>query len=391
MTRVAAVFFVLPVGIALAAGSACAQQSKQQAPSKPLTVEAIYAHGSLIGHPPTQLTWSPDGKHLTYMDGGQLIDLDPGTGKPHVLVSRAKMAPLDEAGGTEEDRDHRSRYHMASYFWSPDSKSLLFDSNGRLWFFDLHSGTGVQVGSTGAAAGDDPKFSPNGEEVSFLRNHGIEVIRVRGTAAPPVQVATAPNPESGQSVLNGGVDWVYEEELETRSNYFWSPDSKYIAYLQMNETNVPQYPITDWIPVHATVEMQRYPQPGDSNPELHLGVVSAHGGKTEWIRLPFHQGDDYVPRFGWVNAKTLWVEVLTRNHKHRYIFFADIANGEVRRELEINDDKFVDDNYDVFVEGGSIVFAGWASGHNHLYLYSYEEESGGCACQAGSATDGWRF
>ena len=87
-------------------------------------------------------------------------------------------------------------------------------------------------------------------------------------------VATPRSISAGQeSILNGEVDWVYEEELETRSNYFWSPDSKNIAYLQMNETRFPQYPITDWIPDARKVEWQRYPQPGDPNPDVHLGVV----------------------------------------------------------------------------------------------------------------------
>ena len=61
---------------------------------KALTVEAIFAHGPLIGKPPDELTWSPDGKHLTYLDGGELMDVDPATGRTHVLVSRAKMASL---------------------------------------------------------------------------------------------------------------------------------------------------------------------------------------------------------------------------------------------------------------------------------------------------------
>ena len=91
-------------------------------------------------------------------------------------------------------------------------------------------------------------------------------------------------------MLNGEVDWVYEEELDARSNYFWSPDSKNLAYLQMNETAVPQYPLTDWIPTHAQVELQRYPQPGDPNPEVRVGVVSAKGGKTAWVRLPIQAG-----------------------------------------------------------------------------------------------------
>src|ERR1035438_2169565 len=103
-----------------------------QAPQKPLTVEAIFAHGSLAGHPPEGLTWAPDGKHLPYREGGELTDLAPGTGKPHVLVSRAKLASLTGAAGSETDRDHRDRYKMASYIWAPDSAHLMFDTNGRL-------------------------------------------------------------------------------------------------------------------------------------------------------------------------------------------------------------------------------------------------------------------
>ena len=69
---------------------------------KALTVEAIFSHGHLIGDPPEDLTWSPNGKHLTYLDGGELIDLEPGidggNGKPHVMVSRSKLASLEGQG-----------------------------------------------------------------------------------------------------------------------------------------------------------------------------------------------------------------------------------------------------------------------------------------------------
>ena len=60
----------------------------------PLTVEDIYSHGPIGGTPPQSLTWSPDGSHLTYLEGGELIDLDPVTGTAHVLVSRAKLSSL---------------------------------------------------------------------------------------------------------------------------------------------------------------------------------------------------------------------------------------------------------------------------------------------------------
>lgn len=340
-----------------------------QETTKPLTVEGIFAHESVMGTPPRGLAWSPDGKHLTYIDGGELVDLDPGSNKPHVLVSHEKLSSLAGAQGTEQDRDHRERYGMANYLWAPDSKHLIFDSNGRLWIYDLGNGTGVEIGYAGQGSGDDPKFSPNGEFISFIRNHGLAVVPLRTAGTPTVMAAPAPNP----ATLNGEVDWVYEEELDTRSNYFWSPDSRSLAFLQMIEGDVPQYPIVDWIPVHAAVDQQRYPQPGDTNPDVRLGVVSAKGGRISWVHVPIDQGQDYIPRFGWVDHRTLWVETLSRDQKHRRIYFADPGTGTAHRVLEISDEKFLDENYDVSVENGWIVLTNWTDGHNHIYLYKYDE------------------
>jgi dipeptidyl-peptidase 4 len=352
-------------------GSSPANPAEQE---KTLTVQAIFGHGSLIGNPPGELTWSPDGKHLTYLEGGELLDVDPATGRIHVLVSRDKMAQLHGGAISERDRDHRERYGMAAYIWAKDSAHILFDANGHLWLYDLHNGTGVEAGFAGMSSGDDPKLSPDASTISFIRDHGLAVVRLHDPGEPTMPLVSTPAPSAadGQVFLNGEVDWVYEEELDVRSNYFWSPDSKNVAYLQMNETQVPLYPITDWIPVHALVDGQRYPQPGDPNPDVHLGIVNAKGGKTTWVRLPIHQGDDYIPRFGWVDNKTVWVETLTRDHKHRAIYFADIGVGDARQMLDVGDDKFLDENYDVSVDGGAIVLTQWSDGHNHIYLYSYD-------------------
>ena len=346
-----------------------------QAPAKPLTVDTIYAHGPLIGTPPSGLAWSPDGKHLTFMEAGELSEMEPGSDDAYVVVNRAKLASFAGQSGSETDRDHRDRYNMASYLWAPDSAHLLFDANGRLWLYDLHSKTSVQVGNTGAASGDDPKFSPNGEFVSYVSEHGLSVARLKDHGTPAAAVAPSPNP----ATLNGEVDWVYEEELDARSNYFWSPDSMNLAYLQMNESAVPEYPIADWIPTHAKVDLQRYPQPGDPNPDVRVGVVSAGGGKTVWVSLPIRAGQDYIPRFGWVDPKTLWIETVTRDHKHRDLYFADAVTGQAHPVLQLADDKFFDESYDVFVGDGAIVLTNWSDGHNHLYLYSYDQANSGAA------------
>jgi dipeptidyl-peptidase 4 len=141
-------------------------------------------------------------------------------------------------------------------------------------------------------------------------------------------VAPAPN---STTTLNGEVDWVYEEELDTRSNYFWSPDSKRLAYLQMNEADVPRVS-HHRLDSHARDGRDAaYPQPGDPNPAVRVGVVSAEGGKTVWVKLPIRAGQDYIPRFGWVDAKTLWIETLTRDQKHRDLYFADASRARRTR------------------------------------------------------------
>ena len=345
-------------------------RAQGQEPANELTIKKIFGHGSLTGTPPSGITWSPDAQHLTYIDNRELVEIDPAVGKPHILVSHTKLATLSaRSEASEQDKDHRQRYGMSSYLWAPDSKHLLFDSNVSLWYYELANGTGIDIGSTGSASGDDPKFSPNGDFVSFVRNHGLAIVPLRTADTPTITLAGSPN----ANILNGEVDWVYLEELGTRSNYFWSPDSKSIAYLQTLEENVPEYPIVDWIPTHAAVEKQRYPQPGDPNPEVRVGVVSAKGGKTAWVHIPIEQGQDYIPRFGWVDQKTLWVEVLTRDQKHRRIYFADPRMGTAHLVLEINDEKFVNEYMDVFVAHGCVVVTSWADGHNHVYLYRYEE------------------
>ena len=263
-------------------------------PQQPITVEQIFHQDRLQVRPPENLTWSPDGVRLIYLrNDGSLMEVQGATGSQKVLIGRDKMRVFTETVISERDRAARERYHQSIYSWAPDSKHLLFDAGGQLWLFDTVTGTGLQLVATGAGSGDDPQFSPDGSSLSYLHDHNLYVDKLR-EAGVMVKLTDS----SSASVTNGAVDWLYEEELDVRSNYFWAPDSKHIAYLQMNETDVPQYPIVDWIPMHATVDRQSYPQPGDPNPAVRVGVVSANGGKTKWINVPMDSGNDYIPRLG---------------------------------------------------------------------------------------------
>ncbi len=336
---------------------------------QPLTVSAIFHDPTLTAEAPGGLEWAPDGSKLTYFsDSGDLISADPASGQTRVLVPKEKMGGMHSDMASEQDKDHRTRYHEASYQWAPDSEHLLFDSNGALFLYAIKSGIGVAVASTDALSGDDPKFAPDGSAVSYINGHDLYVRRL-----PYSQPALRLTSSHEASVLNGEVDWLYLEELDVHSNYFWSPDAKTIAFLQMNQSAVPQYPITDWIPTHAAVEQQRYPQPGDPNPAVRVGVVNVATGHTSWMKVPLDSGHDYIPRFGWVNRRTLWVETLTRDHKHRRLYFADAATGATRLALEEAEEKFFDETYDVTFAGGTILWTSWRDGHTQIYQYTFDE------------------
>jgi dipeptidyl-peptidase-4 len=333
-------------------------------------VKEIFGGGSLTGYTPDGISWSPDGTRATYLaDNGDVMQIGAADGKLKMLLDHSKISTLLNANISEKDRDHRARYAEPDYLWSPDSQHLLFDTNGQLWLYDLVKGIGVQVGDTGMQSGDDPKFSPNGEFISFVHNHNLFVQKALGKDSSPLALTDA---HEG-TILNGEIDWVYLEELNVRSNYFWSPDSKQLAYLQMNEAQVPTYPITDWIPVHATVDEQRYPQPGDPNPSVRVGVVNSGGGSTHWLKVPLDASNDYIPRFGWVNAKTVWVEVLTRDQKHMNLYFADTHSGTVKLVLAQSEPKYFTMTYDVkFVGDHQFLIQSWRDGFTHIYRYTFD-------------------
>jgi dipeptidyl-peptidase-4 len=121
------------------------------------------------------------------------------------------------------------------------------------------------------------------------------------------------------------------------------------------------------------VDKQRYPQPGDPNPQVRVGVVKVQGGKITWIKLPIEEGNDYIPRFGWVNAETLWIETMTRDQKHRSIYFADAQRGDAKLAYTETDEKFFNDKYDVQFIPGEFYLTSWRDGHTHIYRYGFDQ------------------
>jgi dipeptidyl-peptidase-4 len=388
-------FFVLIFNLLLLSAGRAQNAAPPVAP-KQLTIEQIFAEGGVTGLAPEAIQWSPDGTKVSFVqrddDGerGELWYVDAVTGEKKILASETKLSQLAPATSKikdEREKERVTRYHVAAYTWSPDSKHLLFDSQGQLWYYSLDTGTAVQLTSSPEAS-EDPKFSPDGNRLAYVRKHNLHVHPVSGQEGErpltPGEKAKDKDRnrddrdrdkdrDNDDNILNGEVDWVYGEELAVRSNFFWSPEGHEIIFLQMDESRVPTYPIIDWLPTHPRVEQEKYPKAGDPNPIVRLGVVGSRGGKARWITLT-DDDDTYVPRFGWIREGWAWAEVLNRRQDVMDLYFIDAKSGRSRKVLtESAPDAWVNvnDDFRILKSGDRFLWTSWRDGHTHIYLYSF--------------------
>ncbi|MBV9183276.1 MAG: DPP IV N-terminal domain-containing protein [Acidobacteria bacterium] len=365
-----AIFFILTSSLV----------AQSPTPGKKLTIEAIVAEGGITGRAPEDFKWSPDNSKFSFVqrddsgEHGQLWYVDVSTGEKKELVSELKLATLApplEKLPNEREKERVSRYHVATYQWAPDSKHLLFDSQGQLWSYTIDNGTAIPITSSPEPS-LDAKFSPDGTKLAYIRKHNLFVRPSRGGGEKQLTNSASQN-DKQEDLLNGEVDWVYAEELDVRSNYFWSPNGKYILYLQMDESRVPSYPLVNWGPVHPLLDMEKYPKAGDPNPLVRLGVVASDGGKTKWLGLT-EDRDTYIPRFGWVRDDLIWAQVLNRLQDTLDLYFVDAHSGKSRKvltESSANGWVYVNNDFRVLKSGDRFTWQSWRDGSTQLYLYSF--------------------
>jgi len=367
--------------VAFCVFASIAAMAQQSPAKKQYSVEAIYAPPAAGARPPAATQWSPDGAKLTYIQHGagteqdSLYYFDPATGKSAQLIAADKLAALTPSTGKLKDdrqRENRARFGVAQYQWAPDSRSLLFDALGQLWIFDLATAHGRQL-TLAAEPSSDPKFSPDGKFLSYVRVHNLYLRPI----ASGKEVALTKSADA--NLLNGEVDWLYSEELDVRSNYFWSPDSTQLLYLRMNEAPVPQYPIVNWIPTHPETDQERYPKAGDPNPTVKLMLTDLNGHARE-IDLGV-KGDYYIPRFGWARPGLAWAMVLNRLQNQQDLYFIDARTGKSRRVLQESDPNYIE-LHDPMGRGAhqglrfldsrdEFLWLSWRDGFTHVYLYSF--------------------
>jgi dipeptidyl-peptidase-4 len=357
--------------ILLAAGfGAAAPASAHPKPSQALTVERIYSAPSLNGYLTQGIEWAPAGKRISYFerkrDGVELWTLDTANGHRKELVKADVLAaamPPEQAKAIQSTG--LGRVQPPNYLWSPSGESLLFIGSSKLVLLDLNTMTPKAVVS-GDDAIEDPKFSPDGKWVSFVRGSNLWVVNI---ATGETRALTSGGSEE---ILKGQLDWVYPEELDCTTAYWWSPDSSKIAYYEMNERPVTRYPIMDMSSIVGKIEYTRYPQAGEANPIVRVGVVSVNGGETKWMDTG-ENTDVYLPRVVWLpDSHRVAIERLNRAQNRLDLLFCDAATGTSQLILTDTDKYWIniaDDLY-FFSDNQRFLWSSERTGFRHYYLYN---------------------
>ena len=297
--------------------------------------------------------------------GREIVRYDAATGARSILVAASLLTPP----GADAPLD------VSDYAWSADGARLLIFTNtrkvwrdhtrGDYWVLTLKGGALRKLGGGAPEASlMFAKFSPDGTRVGYVRGNNIYVERLDDGAIAQL------TRDGSETTINGTSDWVYEEELGVRDAFRFSPDGRNVAYWQFDSTGVGIFSlINNTDTLYPEITRIPYPKAGTANSAVRIGVVSASGGETRWIKTPGDPRNSYLARLDWVDDRTVAIQQLNRLQNQNDFLMGDATSGEVRRVFRDESKTWVDVEDDVkWIEGGkAFLWVSERSGWRHVY------------------------
>lgn len=376
----------IPAGAQMPSRSQATQSQAQPQGDGYKLLQRIFASADFRTRRFGPARWIDDGLSYTTLEraGGrdsaaELVRVEAATGNRTVLVDAAKLTP----------KDAKQPLAIADYHWSADkSQLLIFTNTQRVWrqntrgdYWVLHLATGALKKLGGTAPESSlmfAKFSPDGTRVAYVSRSNLYVENI---ASGKVKQLTR---DGSSTIINGTSDWVYEEELDLRDAFRWSPDGKRIAFWQFDSSGVGSFPLvynvgdanqmTTGFPYpgtgkYPTTVHTPYPLAGTTNSAARIGVIPAGGGKPRWMKIPGDPRNHYLARMDWAgNSRELLVQQLNRLQNTNEVLLADAGNGAVRRAHREQDAAFLDVVDDVHMLGDTeFLWVSERSGWRHVY------------------------
>ncbi len=319
------------------------------------------------GSPIRGLTWLADGEHYLQVKDDGLWRVEAASGRVEPFHDPEKMAEALRSLPTIDAKTARKMAERTSFVMSDDRLATVINHENDLYYCRFDGSRADRLTHTPQEE-ELFDFSPDGQFVCFVRDHDLYVVDVS------TQTERALTVGGDTRRRNGKLDWVYFEELYNRNwrGYWWSPDSRHVAFLHTDDTALLPFTVIDQMPLHQEVEVTPYPKAGDPNPNVSLGVVSAAGGSVMWINLDgYLEGAFLISRVGWKpDGESVWFYVQDRAQTWLDVNVASVTTGKPRQLFRETTDAWVSDPGDLtFLKDGSFIMASERTGWRHLYHY----------------------
>ncbi len=312
--------------------------------------------------------WFKDNSYLR-LDAGDIVQVTPGDSRKVIF---ADLSPEGKAALPVTD------------FWpSPDgSKVLIFNNDkkvwrlntrGDYWVFDRTTGQRKQLGA-GLAPSSlmFAEFSPDLTKVAYVSEYNVYCEDLATGKITPLTT------DGTRRHINGTFDWAYEEEFACRDGIQWSPDSKTIAFWQIDATKIRDfYMINNTDSVYSKIVPVEYPTAGQSPSPARIGLVDVTTQATRWVPIPGDPQQHYIPRIEWSSADELFVQQLNRKQNESKLFAYTSSTNSVREVLAERDEAWID------------VMTPWENAYMIDFRHKIQWINGGKEFLWFSEKDGW--
>lgn len=340
-----------------------------------LNLRDIYSNGTYSQKGFGPVRWMKDNEGYSTLEtdkefgGKDIVRYDAKTGERKILVFAKLLIPANET----------KPLPIENYEWSNDDSKLLiftntrrvwrYNTRGDYWVLDLKTGKLQQIGkNVESTTLMFAKFSPDASRVAYVSKQNIYVDDL--TTGINKQITF----DGGANIINGTFDWVYEEELDDRDGFRWSPDGKYIAYWQSDTKNIGTFYLIDNIDsIYSRPIPLPYPKVGTKLSAVKVGVIPAIGGKTNWFKIPGDPANNYVARMDFIpHSSEVMVQQLNRRQDSNKIWIGNVKTMSLKNIYTETDPDFLDLHDDIRWLDGEKYFT-WTSekdGWRHLYKVS---------------------
>lgn len=333
-----------------------------------LTLENIYRTDAFSPRQ-VDLEWTDDGRAYTVIETDaagrtDLYRVDAVSGRREVIVHGTDLMPAD--GDTP--------VRIGSYEFSPNGSKLLIASDevgiwrrsrkARYYVWDLETKKLTAL-SDRTGYQQYAKFAPDGGRVAFVRENDIFVADLSSGSERALTT------DGDEDIINGGADWVYEEELGLTDAFRWSPDGARIAFLRFDQSPIPPFYLIDQMTLYPELQPVRYPKAGTDNSRVTLGVVELESGEITWIDPGVENEEFYIARMDFAGSPDeVWFQRLNRHQNRMDLLLANVETGGSRTIMTDTDERWLYINEPIWIEEGRrFVYSSERDGWDQLYLY----------------------